>query len=72
MLSNNATVLKYIDFGLAKEIECGLKTNVGSFRYKAPELFNLVERIEYTKAADIWYFILSSNTNIIFVKLLIL
>ena len=54
MLANNKTVLKYIDFGLAKELDDGLVTPVGSPRYKAPELFNLEENRQYTNAADIW------------------
>ena len=54
MFTNNRTVLKYIDFGLAKEIEHVLKTKVGTPRYAAPELFNLAEGETYTKEADIW------------------
>ena len=54
MFAKNKTVLKYIDFGLANEIENGLRTKVGTPRYAAPELFNLIEGETYTKEADIW------------------
>ena len=54
MLANNKKVLKYIDFGLAKELDDGLDTPVGSPRYKAPELLDLSVKRKYTEAADIW------------------
>ena len=48
-------MLKYIDFGLSKELEQALATKVGTPRYAAPELFNLSDGETYTKEADIWY-----------------
>ena len=55
MFANNRSVLKYIDFGLSKELEQALATKVGTPRYAAPELFNLSDGETYTKEADIWY-----------------
>lgn len=55
MFANNRTVLKYIDFGLSKELENALTTRVGTPRYAAPELFNLTDGVTYTTEADIWY-----------------
>ena len=54
MLDQNKTVIKYIDFGLSKEIDRGLKSNVGTPMYRAPEIFKAKDHTTYTKKADIW------------------
>ena len=54
MFANNRTVLKYRGFGLATEIENGLREKVGTPRYTAPELFNLTDGKTYTKEVDVW------------------
>ena len=54
MIANNGTVLKYTDFGLACEIDIALKERVGTPRYTAPEIYDLLDVETFTKESDIW------------------
>ena len=55
MISDDFSILKYIDFGLSKEInnETSLmSTKVGKGRYMAPEIF--FQR-KFGQKVDIWF-----------------
>ena len=56
MLANNSNTIKYIGFSDSKEVEImedKMKTQIGTPRYWAPELFDCVD-MKFDSKIDIW------------------
>ena len=67
MISDDFSILKYIDFGLSKELENDtslMSTKVGTGRYMAPEIF--FQR-QFNQKVDVW---LAEEENFSFLKIL--